>query len=117
MTQFWSALAIAPTSASAGAKEASNSTKLFFLSCLVVVSNHKTSNWSPASTATPITMSGNSAFKKNYQEKQVFRSSLSAGTTCPNDQQLGKLQICTGFLDEITISAAAAAAQFEIDAK
>ena len=62
-------------------------------------------------------MRGSSAFKKNYQEKQVFRSSLSAGTTCTNDQQLGRLQICTGFLDVITISAAAAAAQFETGAK
>ena len=65
----------------------------------------------------PITMRGSSAFKKNYQENLVFRSSLSAGTTCPNDQQLGRLQICTGFLDVITISAAAAAAQFETGAK
>ena len=62
-------------------------------------------------------MTGSSAFKKNYQEKLVFRSSLSAGTTCPIDLQLGRLQICTGILDVITISAAAAAAQFETGAK
>ena len=51
--------------------------------------------------ARPITMHGSSAFEKNYQEKQVFHSKLSAGATCPNEQQLGRLEICSGFLDVI----------------
>ena len=52
-------------------------------------------------TVITITMRGSSAFEKNYQEKQVFHSKLSAGATCPNEQQLGRLEICSGFLDVI----------------
>ena len=52
-------------------------------------------------TGEAITMRGSSAFEKNYQEKQVFHSKLSAGATCLNEQQLGRLEICSGFLDMI----------------
>ena len=41
MASFWSALATAPTSASAGAKEASNFTEFCFV-VVFVVSNHRT---------------------------------------------------------------------------
>ena len=47
-------------------------------------------------------MRGSSAFEKNYHEKQV---KSSAGATCPNEQQLGRLQICTGFLAVIVSQA------------
>ena len=53
----------------------------------------------------PITVRGSPACKKDYREKLVFRSSSRAGITCPNDQQLGRLLICTGFLLWLSVCA------------